>query len=61
MRLVGNVNLKGSLGCSDHEMVDFNILRPARRHTASSLTWTSGRPTLASSGIFWVEYHGTKP
>ncbi|GAB0193807.1 hypothetical protein GRJ2_001846000 [Grus japonensis] len=29
--LVGNVNLKGSLGCSDHEMVEFKILRAARR------------------------------
>ncbi|GAB0180745.1 hypothetical protein GRJ2_000539800 [Grus japonensis] len=30
-RLVGNVKLKGSLGCSDHEMVEFKILRAARR------------------------------
>ena len=29
--LVRNVKLKGSLGCSDHEMVDFEILRTARR------------------------------
>jgi len=29
--LVGNVKLKGSLGCSHHEMVDFKILRAARR------------------------------
>ena len=29
--LVGNVKLKGSLGCSDHEMVEFKILRAARR------------------------------
>ncbi|KAK4824035.1 hypothetical protein QYF61_009626 [Mycteria americana] len=29
--LVGKVNLKGSLGCSDHEMVEFNILRAPRR------------------------------
>ena len=29
--LVGNVKLKGSLGCSDHEMVGFRILRAARR------------------------------
>ncbi|GAB0181417.1 hypothetical protein GRJ2_000607000 [Grus japonensis] len=32
--LVGNVKLKVSLGCSDHEMVEFKILRAARRaHT----------------------------
>ncbi|GAB0192220.1 mitochondrial enolase superfamily member 1 [Grus japonensis] len=30
-------------------------------HTASSLPWTSGEQTLASSGICLVEYHGTKP
>ncbi|GAB0204724.1 highly reducing polyketide synthase PKS6 [Grus japonensis] len=29
--LVGNVKLKGSLGCRDHEMVEFKILRAARR------------------------------
>ncbi|GAB0177964.1 hypothetical protein GRJ2_000261700 [Grus japonensis] len=29
--LVGDVKLKGSLGCSDHEMVEFWILRAARR------------------------------
>ncbi|GAB0209793.1 hypothetical protein GRJ2_003445000 [Grus japonensis] len=28
--LVGDVKLKGSLGCSDHEMVELNILRAAR-------------------------------
>ncbi|GAB0179072.1 hypothetical protein GRJ2_000372500 [Grus japonensis] len=29
--LVGNVKLKGSLGCNDHEMVEFKILRAVRR------------------------------
>ncbi|GAB0180871.1 hypothetical protein GRJ2_000552400 [Grus japonensis] len=29
--LVGNVKFKGSLGCSDHEMVEFKILRAVRR------------------------------
>jgi len=29
--LVGNVKVKGSLGCSDHEMVELKILRAARR------------------------------
>jgi len=29
--LVRNVKLKGSLGCSDHEMVEFTILRETRR------------------------------
>jgi len=35
--LVGNVKLKGSLGCSDHEMVEFKILR-AKRRAHSKLT-----------------------
>ncbi|PKU28782.1 glycerol kinase [Limosa lapponica baueri] len=35
--LVGNVKLKDSLGCSDHEMVEFKILRAARR-VCSKLT-----------------------
>jgi len=30
-RLVGNVKLKGSLGCSDHKMVEFKTLRAARQ------------------------------
>ncbi|GAB0202872.1 hypothetical protein GRJ2_002752800 [Grus japonensis] len=29
--LVGDVKLKGSLGCSDHEMVEFKIVRTVRR------------------------------
>ncbi|GAB0183586.1 hypothetical protein GRJ2_000823900 [Grus japonensis] len=59
--LVGNVKLKGSLGCSDHEMVEFKILRAARRACSNSLPWTSGEQALASSGICLVEYHGRKP
>ena len=35
--LVENVKLKGSLGCSDHAMVEFKILRAARR-VCSKLT-----------------------
>ncbi|GAB0175850.1 hypothetical protein GRJ2_000050200 [Grus japonensis] len=63
--LVGNVKLKGSLGCSDHEMVEFKILRAARRAhsklTALDFKDCSREQTLASSGICLVEYHGTKP
>jgi len=29
--LVGNVQLKSSLGCSDHEMVEFRFLKAVRR------------------------------
>ncbi|KAJ7396984.1 hypothetical protein BTVI_139966 [Pitangus sulphuratus] len=35
--LVGNVKLKGSLGCSDHEVVEFRILGATRR-VSSKLT-----------------------
>ncbi|GAB0207578.1 mitochondrial enolase superfamily member 1 [Grus japonensis] len=47
--LVGNVKLKGSLGCSDHEMVEFRILRAARR-AHSKLTTLDFR--RADSGLF---------
>ena len=47
--LVGDVKLKGSLGCSDHEMVEFKILRAARR-THSKLTTLDFR--RADFGLF---------
>ncbi|GAB0182811.1 mitochondrial enolase superfamily member 1 [Grus japonensis] len=47
--LVGNVKLKGSLGCSDHEMVEFNILRAVWR-THSKLTTLDFRG--ADFGLF---------
>ncbi|GAB0190393.1 triadin [Grus japonensis] len=47
--LVGNVKLKGSLGCSDHEMVEFKILRAARK-VHSKLTTLNFR--RADSGLF---------
>ncbi|GAB0184462.1 hypothetical protein GRJ2_000911500 [Grus japonensis] len=56
--LVGDVKLKGSLGCSDHEMVEFKILRAARRVHSKLTTLDSREQTLA---ICLVEYHGTKP
>ncbi|GAB0177161.1 nucleoside diphosphate kinase 6 [Grus japonensis] len=59
--LVGNMKLQGSLDYSDHEVVEFKILKQRGGCTASSLPWTSGEQTLASSGICLVEYHGTKP
>ena len=49
--LVSNVKLKGSLGCSDHEMVEFKILRVSKGVHSSLLLWTSGEQTLAFSGI----------
>ncbi|GAB0207663.1 hypothetical protein GRJ2_003232000 [Grus japonensis] len=47
--LVGDVKLKGSLGCSDHEMVEFRILRAARR-VCSKLTTLEFR--RADFGLF---------
>ncbi|GAB0205664.1 mitochondrial enolase superfamily member 1 [Grus japonensis] len=47
--LVGDVKLKGSLGCSDHEMVEFRILRAARR-ALSKLTALDFR--RAEFGLF---------
>ena len=47
--LMGNVKLKGSLGCSDHEMVEFKILRAARR-VHSKLTTLDFR--RADFGLF---------
>ncbi|GAB0209334.1 hypothetical protein GRJ2_003399100 [Grus japonensis] len=47
--LVGNVKFKGSLGCSEHEMVEFKILRAARR-AHSKLTTLDFR--RADFGLF---------
>ena len=56
--LVGNVKIRDSLGCSDHEMVEFKILEAVRR--AHSLPWTLGEQSLTSSGTCLVEYYGTR-
>ena len=47
--LVGDVKLKGSLGCSDHETVEFKILRAVRR-AHSKLTTLDFR--RADFGLF---------
>ncbi|GAB0179197.1 hypothetical protein GRJ2_000385000 [Grus japonensis] len=47
--LVGDMKLKGSLGCSDHKMVKFKILRAARR-ARSKLTTLDFR--RADFGLF---------
>lgn len=56
--LTRNVKLKDSLGCSDHEMLEFKVLGQREGHTASLLPWTSGEQ--ASPGICLVEYHGKR-
>lgn len=57
--LMGNWKLKGSLGSSDHEMVEFKIFRLVRR-VASFLYCISEELMLASSDICLVEYHRTQ-
>jgi len=47
--LVGNMRLKGILGCSDHKMVEFKILKAARR-ARSKLTTLDFR--RADFGLF---------
>jgi len=47
--LVGNVKVKGSLGCSEHEMMEFKILR-AERRAQNKLTTLDFR--RADSGVF---------
>lgn len=37
--LVENVKVKGRLGCSNHEIVEFKLLR-AERRSKTKLTWT---------------------
>ncbi|GAB0182061.1 mitochondrial enolase superfamily member 1 [Grus japonensis] len=47
--LVGDIKLKGNLGCSDHKMVEFRIIRAARR-ACSKLTTLGFR--RADFGLF---------
>ena len=47
--LMGNAKLKGSLGCSDHEMVEFKILRALRRAHSKLATLDCRR---ADFGLF---------
>ncbi|GAB0176444.1 hypothetical protein GRJ2_000109600 [Grus japonensis] len=47
--LVGDVKLKGSLGCSDHKMVEFRILRAVRRARSKLTTLDLRR---ADFGLF---------
>ena len=46
---MGSVKLKGSLGCSDHEMVEFKILRAVRRSCSKLATLDFRR---ADFGLF---------
>lgn len=59
--LAGNVKLKASLGCSDHDTEEINILRAARRAHSKLAILDFRRANLPSSGIFLdhVIFHGT--
>lgn len=55
-REVGNVTLKSRLGCSEHEMVEFQSSKEGR--TARSVSRTSVEQTWTSSRTCLIEYHG---
>jgi len=57
--LVGDVKVMGTLGCSDHEMAKFRNLHGGSRAISRIKTWTSGKLTLASSGTYLEESHGS--
>lgn len=54
--LVMNVKLKDSLDCSDHDMMEFKILRAARMALSKPPTLDFRR--VDSSEICLVDYHG---
>ena len=56
--LVEDVKVGGRLGCSDHEMVEFMILRGGSRAISRIKTLTSGGLTLTSSRSYWEESRG---
>jgi len=49
--LVSNMKLKGNVGCSDHEMMEFKILRVSKRAcsklASGEQTWNSAENCLA--------------
>ncbi|PKU39926.1 zinc finger swim domain-containing protein 6- hypothetical protein [Limosa lapponica baueri] len=55
--LIGDVKVGGSLGCSDHEVVEFRILHRRSRAKVELKPWTSGEMTLASSKTYLEESH----
>lgn len=55
--LVSYVKVKGSLGCSDHKMVELSILCGQSRAKNKITLWTSGEQTSPSSHICLVEFH----
>lgn len=58
--LGGKVKLKGSLGCSDHESVEFEIFKGERAALRKVITLGFVTADLASSGTCSIEYHWIK-
>jgi len=56
--LVGDVMVGGSLGHSDHEMVELKIFNVMRRKNSRVATRTSGEQTLSYSGSYLAENPG---
>jgi len=54
---VEDVKVGGRLWCSDHEMVEFRILRGGSR-TISRIKTLDLRRILTSSRSYWEESHG---
>jgi len=57
--LVEDVKVGGSLSCSDHEMVNFRILRGGSRVRSRIKTLDSGELTLASSRTYVEKSRGS--
>lgn len=59
--LDGNVKLTGSLVCSDCEIMEFEILRAAKRAHGKFTTLEFRRADFGLLRDLLVEYHGIKP
>lgn len=55
---MGGVLVGGRLGPSDHEMIEFLIVREVRRVSAQLLLWASGGMTLIYLGDWLTESLG---
>lgn len=58
--LILTYKLKGSFGCSDHEMMEFRVLRAVWRVHSKLTTLDFIRANFGLFGICLVEYHGIK-
>lgn len=56
-----NVKIKGSLVCSDHEMVQFGILNAARMEHSKLTTPDYGRADCPLQGSDWYTTMGQSP